>query len=49
MNNTTNDTIIELLQRHNNADQLLIPEEELWVVDAPVWPEPEPEPVPEPG
>ena len=41
LNNTANDTIVELLQRYN-ADQLQIPEEELWVVEAPIMPEPEP-------
>ena len=43
LNNTANDTIVELLQRYN-ADQLQIAEEELWVVEAPIMPEPEPEP-----
>ena len=33
----------ELLQRYN-ADQLHIPDDELWAVEAPVIPEPEPEP-----
>ena len=43
VNNTADDTVNELLQRYN-ADQLQIPEEELWAVEAPVIPEPEPEP-----
>ena len=46
--NEANDTIIGLLGRYN-ADQLEIPEEEVWQVEVPVWPEPEPEPEPEPG
>ena len=33
----------ELLQRYN-ADQLQIPQEELWAVEEPFIPEPEPEP-----
>ena len=43
VNNTADDTVTELLQRYN-ADQLQIPDDELWAVEAPVIPEPEPEP-----